>query len=94
MNTQISTFGDLVDAFIGILNSLVPLLIGAAIVYVMYTALMLIKEEGEKRDEWRTKLIYGIVSIFIMVSIYGLVNILIGTFDLQNNPLTAPRVGN
>lgn len=91
-NTQITTFAGLVGAFMGVLNSIVPLLIAAAIVYTMYTALMMVKEEGEKRDEWRTKLIYGIVAIFVMISVYGLVNILVGTFDLVNAPITRPTI--
>ena len=90
---QILTFSDLVDTFIDILNSLIPLLIAAAIVYVIYTALMMVKEEGDKRDEWRTKLIYGIVAVFVMVSVYGLVNILVNTFSLENAPIEAPTVG-
>ncbi|MFA6536348.1 MAG: hypothetical protein WC250_00850 [Candidatus Paceibacterota bacterium] len=90
---QILTFADLVDTLIGILNSLIPLLIAAAIVYVIYTAFMMAKEEGEKREEWQTKLIYGIVAIFVMVSVYGLVNILVYTFDVDNAPLEQPTVG-
>ena len=45
-------------------------------------------DNEEKRAEGRMFIIWGIVSIFVMLSIWGLVNVLVGTFNFDN---TLPR---
>ena len=44
-------------------------------------------EDSTKRAEGRNFMIYGIIAIFVMISFWGFVGVLQGTFDLGNNVL-------
>jgi len=84
-------FKDLVNNTLitGILKPLVPFLIGLAVVMFIYGVLILIfSEGGEKSKEGKQYMLWGIVGIFVMVSVWGLVNILISTFQLSTTPQT------
>ncbi|OHA46993.1 MAG: hypothetical protein A2541_01065 [Candidatus Taylorbacteria bacterium RIFOXYD2_FULL_36_9] len=82
------TFADIVNnVFIaGILKPIVPLLIGLAVVLFIYGVLTLILSEGgEKQKEGKQYMIWGIVGIFVMISVWGLVAILQDTFKLNTD---------
>ncbi len=82
-------FKELVDnVFIGgILQPLVPLLIGLGVVVFIYGVLILMfSEDGEKKEEGKQYMLWGIIGIFVMVSVWGLVSILSGSFGLNNTP--------
>jgi hypothetical protein len=65
----------------GILNRVVPLLIALAVVYFIWQVFAYtIAGDEEKKKEAKTHIIWGIVGIFIMVSVWGLVAILQSTF--------------
>ena len=86
------TFADLVNkVFIsGILKPLVPFLIGLGVVVFIYGVLILMfSEGGEKKEEGKEYMVWVIVGIFVMVSVWGLVNILSSSFNLDN---TAPTI--
>ncbi len=86
MNTP-DNFKELVsDVFVGgILEPIVPFLIGLAVVIFIYGVLLfMFNDGGEKREEGKQYMIWGIVGIFVMVSVWGLVAILTGTFQLDN----------
>jgi hypothetical protein len=59
----------------------VPLLISLAVVYFIYSVFrfMTTADEAEK-DKAKKNMVWGIVAIFVMVSIWGLVAILQSTF--------------
>ena len=86
------TFADLVNnVFIsGVLRPLVPFLIGLGVVVFIYGVLILMfSEGGEKKEEGKQYMVWGIIGIFVMVSVWGLVNVLSGSFNLDN---TAPTI--
>lgn len=66
-----------------IFNYAIYLLMAAAVVYIVYYAFVMLSNE-EKRGEARTSIIYGIIGLFIMISIWGFVNILANTFGLSD----------
>ena len=68
---------------------LVPLLVTVAVVVFIIGILKYIAgaDEAAKREEGRKFMIYGIVALFVMVSIWGLVGIIKGTFGLDNSIL-------
>jgi len=64
-----------------LLNRLVPLLIAIAVVYFIWQVFQYtIAGDEDKKKEAKTGMIWGIVGIFVMVSIWGLVAILQSTF--------------
>lgn len=77
--TPIQTFGDLVCLFISIINMLIPVLIGLAVLGFFWGVF----QYGftvEKMEEGRKIMVWGILAIFIMVSIWGILRMLALTF--------------
>lgn len=70
-----------------ILNRLVPIFIAAAVVILLVAIVNYIRagEDEEKRGKAKNLMIYGIIGLFVMVSVWGLVNILGGTFNLDED---------
>ncbi len=70
----------------GILNTVLPLIIAAAVVYFVWGMFQVfLAGDEEKKEKAKTTVIYGVIAIFVMVSVWGLVNILANTFNLDNN---------
>jgi uncharacterized membrane-anchored protein len=65
----------------GWLKLAVPLLISVAVVYFIYSVFrfMTTADDAEK-DKAKKNMVWGIVAIFVMVSVWGLVAILQSTF--------------
>ena len=85
------------DVFInGLLKPVVPLLIGLAVVVFIYGVLTTVLSEGDKKEEGKQYMLWGIIGIFVMVSVWGLVAIVSGTFQLDNTrhsiQMTIPTV--
>ena len=73
----------------GILKPIVPLLVSLAVVFFIYGVLVfMFSEGGEKKEEGKQYMFWGIIGIFVMVSVWGLVTVLQGTFNLQNTPIS------
>ena len=77
-----------------IMNSLVYVILGAALVMFLYGILKLSFIDGQKpeaREQSRKFMIWGIVSLFVMVSVWGLVKILQATV-FGGSPLLYPQL--
>ncbi|MCX6731513.1 MAG: pilin [Candidatus Parcubacteria bacterium] len=87
-----ATVATLVDKIMSILNIIVPLLIAVAVVIFLFGVVKYITAGGdeEKRKESRNVMIYGIVGLFVMVAVWGLVNVLISTFGLETTVPVVP----
>jgi hypothetical protein len=67
---------------------LVPLVFAVAFVAFIWGIVVYFVAGGaneEKRDQGKQLAIWGIIGLFVMVSVWGLVNLLSGTFRFQNN---------
>jgi hypothetical protein len=85
-----SGIGGLFTLAQGFLNKAVPLLISLAVVYFIYQVFRYaVAGNEEDKAKAKTHMIWGIVGIFIMVSVWGLVAILQSTFGT-----TSGGVGN
>ena len=78
------TLVDLISDIKGIINTIIPLLISIAVLTLIWGIVKFITSAGneDKRKEGRDLIIYGIIGLFVMVSIWGLVNVLVSTFGL------------
>ena len=81
----IETFGRLVDLAL-------PVVIGIAILIFAWGLISYVAAGGdeEKRKGARQTMIYGVIIIFVMVSIWGLVRILQQTFPGVESPTAPP----
>ena len=75
------------------LNSVVPILIGLAVVIFLFGVIKYIQagDKAESRSEGRQFMVYSIVAIFVMVSVWGLVEVLTVTLSLDNSGITIPQ---
>jgi hypothetical protein len=72
-----------VGCIISVFNTLIYLMMAASIVYIVLGAFNMIRSE-EKREEGKQTIYYGVIGLFVMISIWGLVNILDTTFGLSS----------
>ena len=64
-----------------ILKSVLPIIIAIAVIYFVYNAFSyMIAADEDRKVEAKSKMIYGIIALFVMVSVWGIVNVLSGTF--------------
>lgn len=86
-------FVGFVGYLIQIINgALVPLIFAVAFLVFIFGVFRTFFSSGadseEKRKEGRKFIMYGIIGFFLMMSVWGIVNILVGTFgfNAQNRP--------
>jgi len=84
-----STLNDIESAALNILNLVVPLFIAAAVVVFLWSVLKYINsgDNAETREQAKSLMIYGVIAIFVMVSVWGLVGVLRNMFTLNGNVL-------
>jgi hypothetical protein len=78
-----STFPQLINYMISLLNFTVPILMAGALFFYFYHTGMTLFQSSRGRsnnEEMRGQLIYGALILFVMVSVWGLVGFLESTF--------------
>jgi len=94
-------FSYLDDFFIntlGVIDTVVPVLIALALLFFLWGLVVFIAQSGNEQatTQGKQKMIWGLIALFVLVSVWGIVNILIGIFlpstDLDPNdvPWTLP----
>jgi hypothetical protein len=77
------TFAELINSIIAsVVNPLIVLVSSLAVLYFLWGVSKYILHSGneEKRAEGYQMMIYGIIALFVMVSVWGLVGVLANTF--------------
>ena len=82
-----STLNDIEATALNLLNAVVPMLIAIAVVFFLWSVLKYINsgDNAETRAQARALMTYGIIAIFVMVSIWGFVGLLRDTFNLNDS---------
>ncbi len=70
-----------------IINPIIILGFVIATIYFFYGIFELIYKADEGKDEHKKNLIYGIIGLFVMFSVYGILNIVLDTFGITNKGL-------
>ena len=67
-----------------IINPLIFLVFAVALLIFFYGLFQFIRgaSEATTREEGKRKILWGLVGMFIMFSAYGLVRLVLGTFDI------------
>jgi hypothetical protein len=78
-----ATIWSLLNIVQSILNTLVPVLIALATVFVIWKAIQFARAEGDDKAEHQKGMISAIIALFILVSIWGLVSVLNSTFGIN-----------
>ena len=78
---QANNFKGLVQIVIGLIQDLIPLVVALTLLVFIWGIFQLVRSNSEdSRAEAIAVITYGIVSLFVMVSVWGLVSILTSTF--------------
>lgn len=71
-----------------ILNVIIPILITLGVIYFIWGVIKYVTAKDEEaQKEGRNTIISGIIGLFVIVAIWGLVGILQNTFGTTNNTL-------
>ena len=77
-----ATFAELVAFFLGLINQVIPLIFAFAFLFIMWKLLdawVLHPDDGSKREEGKTIIITGVIVLVIMLSGWGILNLLINS---------------
>ena len=78
-------FSAVVTYFISAVNTYVsPIIIALAVLVFMWGIFQFVRasDNEDQRKEGRAYMLYGIIGIFVMISLWGFVRILTNTFDI------------
>ncbi len=69
-----------------IINPLIILLFALALVYFIYGLIkyLLSPDNEEVRKSSKSQMLWGIIGMFIMVSVFGILSIIMNTFGIEN----------
>jgi len=72
------------NVIITVLNWLIPFLVVVAVFIIIWGAFQFVVSAGdpEKRKEGRDKILWGVVGVTVMLTVWGLVNILRNSFTI------------
>ncbi len=79
INSLITNFG-------GVLNKIIPLLFALAIIYFFWGLVQFVRAAGDPKaqEAGKAHMIWGILALAVMVSVYGLINWLTTTAGLSS----------
>lgn len=85
-------FKSVVIFFVGILNQVIVVLVGIAVLVFIYGVVRYIGagDDTEKTKLGKKFIIYGIIGIAIIMSVWGIVLLFTNTFQLNNTRLPQP----
>lgn len=80
---------DLFNNVNALINAFIPFLVGIAVLIIIWGVFTYIAGAGdeEKRAQAKSFIIWGVIGVFIMLSIWGLVSILENSIQLRKEPL-------
>lgn len=75
---DVGYFTQLITAVQGIITTLVPLVIALGLLFFIWGLVQFIFASGDEaaKDEGKRKMIWGVVALFVIVSVWGLVALL------------------
>ena len=83
--TFANTLGDMLIVVGDIISAAVPIAISLAVLFFIISLLMYILREGEEKAKAKTQMIWGIVILFAIVAMWGLVGVLSDTFGVDTD---------
>jgi len=84
--SQINNANDLFTRLAGLGNMFVYGLVALAVIFIVWQAVVYLARPGaEDKAKAGVNILWGIVGLFIIVSIWGLVNILVNSFSTGNS---------
>ena len=70
------TLSDVILNVIGLINQIVPVLLTLALVFFMWSCFQYVRQSGENGGEARSNVLWGLIALFVLFTVWGLVNVL------------------
>ncbi len=90
----INNLSDVGSTVINIINNvIVPVLFAVAFIVFLWGAFQVFivgANSEEVKEKGKNHMLWGLIGFFVMVSVWGLVNILVGTFTFGNTTQQTP----
>ena len=77
--TTPTTFAELVSFFLGLINQIIPVLMGVAFLFILWKlidAWIIHADDATKVEEGRTVAITGVIVFVLMISMWGILAVL------------------
>jgi hypothetical protein len=77
-----ANFGELIDLFVGIISLAIPVIVVLALLYFFWGLARFILNAGggKEKEDAKNIMVWGIIGLFVMISIWGIVRVLEATF--------------
>jgi len=86
-----ATIDSVVSRFGQIIQLLIPILITLAVIWFFWGLIEYIRGGAEDKEKGRNIMIWGIIALFVMVSVFGLIQLIGGTFGIgQGGTIPVP----
>lgn len=85
-NQNFSNLTNLINFFTNLIYSaIVPLLVALAVAYFIWGLVTFIRnaDNDAEREKGRTRMIWGVIALFVIVAVWGLVGVLANTFGVR-----------
>ena len=81
---DVQNIEDLIRLFLDLFNRLVPLFLTLGVLYVIWSVVMFIRAfaDTKQREELKNQIFWGIIGLFVILSIWSLVALIGQTFDI------------
>ena len=90
-----ATVGSVLSTIKNIMDLLIPIFITLAVLYFFWGLgqYILNSNEAEKKEEGRNIMIWGILALFVMVSVWGIIGVISNTFGIgTGGTIQIPRI--
>jgi len=77
---------------LNLINGLIPFIISLTVLFFLWGMFQLVRAGDDNREEARGYVTWAVIALFVMVSVWGLVNILVRSFNLNNQTPNLPDV--
>ncbi len=93
--SPITNVNSLSNRLLGIGSMFTYILVSLAVIYIIWNVVQyFIKPSKDDRKDAGMNILWGIIGLFIIVSIWGLVNIFTNTFKTAPTDQSIPNLGN
>ena len=76
-----------------LLNAIIPILVLLGVVFFVYGVVMyMIADDEEAKTKGRDRIIYGIIGFAVIISLWGLVNLVVNTFNIGAQTVSIPSL--
>ncbi len=84
VSNQTRNLDDFLLKIAGWINTLLPIVVALALLYFLWGLVKYVVSSGDAREEAKGIMIWGIIALFVMVSVWGLVAFLGNTLGISS----------